>query len=680
MIILKIICLLILFGSGIHFLVRKLSFSQSLAPFVTIAGITSALYIFALFNFLKPGTVIIIIILLGLGILSFLDWPIKTKGGKKTLSPPLVCWLITFLLIVIYTIGTLFYKWDEFSYWGVIYRYLMATNHLPDLASNLIINYYPPFTALIQYFVGTIVENSESNAYLAHLLLSFSSIIAILPIDKWKNWKKYLAILFLCILAVFPLDLRFQSLYVDLSIGLLFGTGLASAVFNNNLATDRIVTICLTAIALTLTKPLGFLLGLICLCILIFNVLYKKYQIQSIKEFCKSLLSLLIQPKIFILISLTILSFVSWNVHTKQFSKSTVNLSFNGNPVSTEEIFPGDPANYLSKLKDQAAIYNRNTYVLDQPTNINISIMSVLRTFTVNNPYSTKLIIKNYLLNISEQTFSTVRISSLNVLLFIMLITLLVFVFTPEAHRKGNFLSQNTIILFIGLIIYCFALLFAYIYYFPPLAGIEAPSINRYLSSYFLGWWLLLLCIIHEQDLLEIPFIKVNASSIITVALIFVFLLVTPISAYLHTPNSPDDSRRFEVSRISKVAKEFFTRNDKVYIIWQVDSYYGLSYYMMKYHLTPIPTNNYGWQLKYLINNEKDQKNIKDDNSIEMNPNEWFTLLNDQGYSHVLVCSSDLLFWGTYGALFDTYQNENVPQLFSVTPTGLINIPIQVKY
>lgn len=83
MIIVKIFFLFILLGSGILFLVRKLSISQFLAPFITIGGITIGLYVFALFNFLKPGLVITIIVLIGMGILSILDWQKKLQKRTK---------------------------------------------------------------------------------------------------------------------------------------------------------------------------------------------------------------------------------------------------------------------------------------------------------------------------------------------------------------------------------------------------------------------------------------------------------------------------------------------------------------------------------------------------------------------------------------------------------------------
>jgi hypothetical protein len=90
--------------------------------------------------------------------------------------------------------------------------------------------------------------------------MSFTVIIAILPIKKWHDWKKYTVALVVCILSVFIFDFKFQSLYADLIIALMFGAGLSSAVFNENFSTDRIVNVIILSVALVLTKPLNIIL------------------------------------------------------------------------------------------------------------------------------------------------------------------------------------------------------------------------------------------------------------------------------------------------------------------------------------------------------------------------------------------------------------------------------------
>lgn len=675
MTILRILVLFIILGSGMLFLVRKLSISQFLAPFITIAGITTVLYVFALFNFLKPGLVIISIVLLGLGIFSLLDWPTKIKPENKKISPPLVVWSLIFLLTAVYTAGTLFYQWDEFSYWGMIYKYLLSTNHLPDLASNFLVTTYPPFTSLFQYFVGIIVKNSESSAFFAHILLSFSSIIAILPNKKWNDWKKYAILLGLCILSVFPFDLRFQSLYVDLTLGLLFAAGLASAANNDNYSKGRVTTVTLASIALILTKPLGIVFALVCVAVLYFDFLFTKYQITSFKVFCVSLFKPLLKTQIIFVIGAILLAFFSWSIHTKSFNNTKVNLSFNDIPVPSGDIYPGDQSYYLTKLDDQQYLFEKNVLLLNQPYEIDISVVNVLRIFTVNTTFRTKMIIVNFIQSFSNHNFLTVKFTCFTALLFIIIFCLLLTVFKKQ---ETSSLPRNTIIIFIGFVIYAFGLLFAYIYYFPPSDGIKVPELSRYLSSYLLGWWMLIICILYQHNSTKIPVINIQISNLISIALLFTLALVTPFSAYVHSPRSPNP-QRFEVNRIVKALNNKVTKEDRIFDIWQVDESLGLNHYIMKYYLTPIATNKHGWRIS-----PKDNKTLENQSKYglitDMSPEEWLKILNDQQYSHVLVCTSDKDFWVNYGSLFDEYQDENIPQLFSVSPTGLENIPIQVKY
>lgn len=670
MTILKLLFLFIVLGSGILFLVRRLNFSQSLAPFVTISGITVVLYVFSLVNFLKQGLIITVVLLLILGVFSFLNWPIKRPLEKIKTSPGLIAWIVAFIIIAVYTTGLLFSKWDEFSYWGVIYRYLMATNHLPDLAANFLVTNYPPFTALFQYFVGTLLKNSESSAYFAHMLLAFSALIAFLPNNNWKDWKKYAAALTLGVISVFPLDLRFQGLYVDLILGLLFGAGLVSAVFNNKLSTDRVTTVILASVALVLSKPLGIIFALICIGVLFFDLLFKQQQLKSIKELWISLLKTFIKPQFILLISLTLLAYVSWNIHVKQFNNTAINFSFNANPVSSDDMYPGDMPSYIGRIDDQEATYNKSIYFLNQPHTIDISFLNTLRIFTGNIPYRTRLIIEKFVYSFSTSPYHTLNITCLGALLFILFVTVLVRISIPTNQREETTISRNTLILLIGFVLYCFSILFAYIYYFSPAEGIKTPELSRYVSSYLFGWWLLLMYTIYQQKSIEIPLIKVQASNIITIVLFFFLVWKVPLFAYVHSPSQPD-SQRIEVNRIYKAIANKFTSEDKIYDIWQVNPSDGLDHYIMKYFLTPLPSNTIGWQIS--------EKRVSV-YSTEVSPSEWLELLNDQHFTYVLVCSSDEAFWNEYGMLFDTYDEKNIPQLFSVSSNGLVNVPIQIKY
>jgi hypothetical protein len=154
-------------------------------------------------------------------------------------------------------------------------------------------------------------------------------------------------------------------------------------------------------------------------------------------------------------------------------------------------------------------------------------------------------------------------------------------------------------------------------------------------------------------------------------------LFVIPFSDYFHLPTAPDP-QRFKVNQIYKDIASTLTAQDKVYDVWQVNSYSGLYFYMMKYYLTPIPSNNYGWQLG--------QRKTKDDLfTAPLTPNQWLQLLNNLHYTYVLVTTSNDGFWQTYGSIFNSHSDVKtkdgviIPQLFSVTPTGLVKVPVDLS-
>ena len=671
---LKIILLFVVLGAGILFLTKKLHFSQFLAPLVTICGITTILYIFSLANFLYQGMIFTIALLIILGVISFIHWPKKELPEKWKISPALAAWIIAFVFIAVYSIGTIFYSWDEFSYWGVIYRYLMATNHLPDTASNFLITNYPPFISLFQYFVGIILGNKESSAYFAQLLMSYAAIIAILPIIKWRDWKKYALAFVVCCLSVFFFDYKFQSLYVDLLIALFFGAGLSSAVFNEDFSADRISAVIFISIALILSKPLNITFGLVLFVLVYADYLFKKFDLGSAKKFFQSFFKPFLDPRIILLFALPLIAAISWNFHAAQFDNKKVMLSLNDTSITSADIFPWDTTKYKNELLIQDSEARENDLLYDNPQVIKIDIKGLFRNFTVNAPYRTKLIIHSFINNISVKPYSTSKYTVLTSLMMILGISILSALLKKKEGKKENLITKNDLLMLAGFILYCLLLLFAYIYYFGPYEATSSPSLQRYLGSYLLGWFLLVVCSIYRQDSYIIHGPEINSSVVLNSALLLSLIIILPFSTYFHLPTSPD-SHRFKVNNIYEKVAGSLTAKDKVYDVWQLDSDYGFYFYMMKYFLTPIPSNNYGWQLGPRVLGG-------DSYNVPLTADQWLKLLNDQHYTYVLISSSDYTFWQRYSSIFDTYSLRNtyegtiVPQLYSVTPKGLVNVPI----
>jgi hypothetical protein len=149
-------------------------------------------------------------------------------------------------------------------------------------------------------------------------------------------------------------------------------------------------------------------------------------------------------------------------------------------------------------------------------------------------------------------------------------------------------------------------------------------------------------------------------------ALVILFILLIPASTYIHLPFSPDPTR-FEVNRIyKKISQVNFQAHDKVYEVYSgvplKDQ--GYRHYIMRYFLTPIPSNNIGWSI-----GENEEENRY---TIDLTPSEWMELLNTKGYTYVLVSESDTKFWDRYKELFDQYSLDfTQPQLFKVTKDKL---------
>ena len=89
----------------------------------------------------------------------------------------------------------------------------------------------------------------------------------------------------------------------------------------------------------------------------------------------------------------------------------------------------------------------------------------------------------------------------------------------------------------------------------------------------------------------------------------------------------------------------------------------------MKFFLTPIPSNNFGWDLgETALEYNLYKVNLSNDS--------WMKLLNDLEYTKVLIAAADDGFWDKYGPLFDTFSRDQYPQLFSVTRDKLLNIEL----
>jgi len=667
---LRFILLFIIIGGSILFCVRKLRFSQSLAPLAVILGNTLFLYIFSLLNLLLPGTYFLAGVNLLLGIFSFINWPKQKATEKFVISPVLLTWIVIFAILIVYTRGLLYYGWDEFSYWGVISKYLLTTNHLPDQASNFLFITYPPFLSLFHYFVSIIVGNHESSAYFAQMLLSFSALIAIFPNIGWKNWKKFIFFFAVSLLSIYVFDFRFQSVYADLLIGLFFAVSLVSIGFDEELTSDRFIVVLLSTIAMTIVKPLGILFSLVSLGLLFYKFDRVGFQTGSFSKFIRSILRPFHSIQFLLVLALPIAVMFSWSIHTAPLSTEKISFSLTDKVGTSANSSFWYPEKYTGSLSDQELVIKTNLYLFNAVQKINISAVGLVNNFSSVADDRTKQIIGNFVSKISIVTYYGFPLTIIEVVMAIILISLLLSKLDNGKNTKETrYLLGATLILAICWVLYTLSLLIAYIYYFFPNEAVSVPSLDRYSASFLIAWWLFVLNFGFQGESFEIPVLKIKSTDAIMGLLLIIFLIKIPMGSYLHLPYAPGQ-QRFEVNRIYKdVKSELNSRTEKVYSVWNSDSSEGLNNLILKYFLTPIPSNNFGWDLG---------ETAVDYNLYKVNftSDEWMKLLNGQHYTHVLICSGDDGFWDRYGKLFDTFSRNKYPQLFLVTPDKLINVDL----
>lgn len=664
----------ILFIAGflgiVIFLVKKCHFSIAISPLIAILSATFLLYLFAICGFLKIGLYIILAVCALLGILAF----IKIKGWKEDPLPlfPLAVLGVILIGIFFYTRGALFWVWDEFSHWGVIFRYLMTTDQLPFQTArgfNIVITNYPPFSALFEYMVAKVIGFNESNAYFAFMLMEYAAIYSLLPVKSWKSWSKYLISFLAMLISVIAFGFVFQSLYVDLIIGLLFAAGIIYIYYSPTDTFRDILPVLLICMALTLLKPTGFFFALVMIGLNLILAIYRKHKLHQQKiprAIFRSIFS--IQSLCLLLISMLV--FMSWNYYSKGFPGDKIIFTLKDTNVEPNDINPIFPSQYLNELKNDDLVWWKKIMLGEQ--NIKrVSIQEILRSFTANAPYRTQLIATNFFSKISDPKSMT-YISILDGFLVILAISIINHFLIRKTTNINNCPITNlNIILAVGSIFYMIILYFSYIFYFTIIEAIHVPSLGRYIGSYLLAWWLINLSVMGKTSF-EIKAVgKIDFSKYFSVAIIVWALLVVPMDKIIHLPPVPDQNR-FLMARMVKTIKTVeLTENDKIFIIEQStygDS--GLAFYMTRYLLTPLQTNVFGYQLSVESNN-------MEKNMIEISPVDWLNFLIEKKYTYVFVLSSTEQFWDSYEKIFTNFEDMNIPQLFKVTPTGLVKIPLE---
>ena len=660
--------LFIAFIGNLLFFAKQCRFPVAASPLLIFLLYTILLYIFALFNGLQLGLWIlyaIAILLSGLGFYALIkNWPER----KEVLSTPFYISILLFIAVWLYTRYSVFWKWDEFSHWGVMWKTLMTTNQVPQEFGTVVFP-YPPFTALYQYLIAKALGFQEANAYFAQMLVFIYAILAMMP--NKKKWTIYNGLIFFTAgISIHFFDYYIQSMYVDGLMGALFACALVHILWEDEDNLSSFLCILLTSVALVLTKPTGVLFfGGITLLFLLKKALPLLHRMKRMSDYSRKSIAFSA-----ILIIVPLLTLFSWNSYSDGMTSQPKEFTLHGQTQEFTDIFPQFGGEYEIDLKQQQIEQNTSN-LTGKVDPQHIAVEDVLKSFTVAAPARSKQILNAMVAKFGDPQLSGIPKVSYYHLLIVLLLLIafesVLLSFSQQTQRKKTLIPIH-ICLFVGFIAYFVFLYLTYVFHFDAHEAIDAPSFLRYLGTYLLGWWLLIITILlyllglsnHENG------IQKTKLSIIT--LCTVLILVIKPGAYLHLPMDfrPE---RIRVNHTYKFVQDgIFTEEDKVFHIWVEDEQSeGFEHFMMRYYLTPIPSNRYGWML-----GEVDKK--VNEFMVALSPEEWLDLLNTQEYTYVMISYADGLFWETYGSLFDQYEriSEGVPQLFKVTNSQLISVSL----
>ena len=164
-----------------------------------------------------------------------------------------------------------FHIWDEFSFWGISSREMLATASLRDASSCIgyCLN-YPQATDLLHYFFLRCGGDFEPVCYLGNFVLILSQGLPLL--ERTTTGKPLAFVSGIATLASLTsgFGLGFYSMCVDIALGMTFGYTAAGAILAQS-ATD--LAFLLPSLALLpLVKRVGSLLAICCVLLAAFPV------------------------------------------------------------------------------------------------------------------------------------------------------------------------------------------------------------------------------------------------------------------------------------------------------------------------------------------------------------------------------------------------------------------------
>ena len=180
----------VLLSPSIYFYLKYNKKFEEILP-LTIFSIILIIYILGLFNQLKLGVYIVVILAIILYILSIIN-VIKNKKNlikiiKNFLTPGFVLWCFAFLTLCLFYRGRMIIKWDEFTHWGDVVKMMYQNNFFSTNPNSLsAARAYLPSMSIFQYFFQVLSVDGFKESF---LFISYQLFGISLFLPFFKNIK-----------------------------------------------------------------------------------------------------------------------------------------------------------------------------------------------------------------------------------------------------------------------------------------------------------------------------------------------------------------------------------------------------------------------------------------------------------------------------------------------------------
>lgn len=610
-IIIKLILLYITITSGAVFLSERFNKKIGQCIGVNLLLIVLLLYIGGLINLLAQSIWIVSAVELILGFITILKY-IKDKNidklKEKLNTFSFKVFSMTFFVIGIVSIGKELTNRDQFSYWSYAAKNMYTTNKF--ILNPAIGIQYPPAPTILQYFfmkvIGVYLQGFEA---FSMQILGISLLLSWLENEKRSKWSKIsLVIMMLCVPAIFPNVIFYESSYPDALLGLLIGY-FCTSFFKNEKDMFTILKMVITLSFITLTKPIGFYIAII---LLIMTAMCEMLKIKIIKkEKLKAIFKDNKNIKIIFVFLITILiTFMSWTLYTN------INRPAEGNMQT-------------SNAKDNP---------------LKVAISSLLTTTLGINA-------ETYYEGISNQTLvkklyevtaiiTPVQIS-IGGVIGILLVLSVYFISKKIEEERRNKAIVILITSIIGLVLYTGILQVAYITMFNKNEMLVHAGIDRYFPTFLLA-----LIYIFITYILEF-FDRNNVRTLTYVLLAVIIISVTPIYSLMNMTitsgiyNEVESIKCDFAKRITNEIKNVTNEDDKIFIVCKSNTKM-LYQYMIRYYMYPtiVGLNEYT-------------------ENTDISLTEWINTLKERNFEYVYVLDSDEEFNKYASSIFKDNKIKN---------------------